>query len=197
MRTKKARIKRWPIYTLSVAFLVPIGLASYVYYKIHYTPHVPTQDELTAALINSIFGTDQPADMTHAEGKVWRDLFPETIPMTIAGVTVYAAVADSWPERIRGLSNTPYLPEEVVKLFVFDTAGLHAIWMKDMNYAIDIIWLDEAGKVVSLVNEAAPESYPEAFIPDAPAVYVIETVAGFVAKHEIAVGDFIELPAGL
>jgi uncharacterized membrane protein (UPF0127 family) len=103
-------------------------------------------------------------------------------------------VARTWPERIRGLSDTPYLPENVVKFFVFDTPGLHSIWMKDMKYPIDILWISEAGKIIHLEENATPESYPDTFfLPTEPALYVIETMAGFVRSHNLALGDQVEL----
>ncbi len=187
-------IKKWPSYVLSVAFLVPLSLAGYVYYQLQQPAELSAEDELTATLIESIFN---PSDSTASKVVVeqsWSALYPNTVEMEIAEVSVYASVADSWPERIKGLSDTPYLPDEVVKLFVFESASLHSIWMKDMQYAIDILWLDEAGTIVSIKESATPESFPETFVPTEPALYVVETVAGFVAKHSIGVGDIVVLP---
>lgn len=124
----------------------------------------------------------------------WQAIYPNTVPMQIGSTTVRASVASTWPERIKGLSDTPYLPENVVKLFDFDSLGLHSIWMKDMNYSIDIIWLDENGVVVYIVNGASPESYPAMFVPDTKAKYVVETVEGFVAKNNIVLGTTTVLP---
>ncbi|MEZ4195343.1 MAG: DUF192 domain-containing protein [Candidatus Paceibacterota bacterium] len=124
----------------------------------------------------------------------WEDIYPNTKTISIVGIEVQASVAKTWPERILGLSNTPYLPEDVVKLFVFDSPGLHSIWMKDMLYAIDIIWATEAGEIVFIKENATPESFPENFLPSSPATYVIETKAGFVMKNNIKVGDTVSIP---
>lgn len=128
------------------------------------------------------------------ESSSWQTIYPNTVPMQIGSTTLRASVASTWPERIKGLSDTPYLPEDVVKFFAFDSLGLHSIWMKDMNYSIDIIWLNEEGVVVYIVNGASPESYPAMFVPDTKAKYVVETVEGFAAKNNITVGTTTVLP---
>jgi len=124
----------------------------------------------------------------------WRVIYPNTIPMLIGDVLVQASVAANLKDRILGLSNTPFLPEKVVKLFIFNAYGKHSIWMKDMNYPIDIIWADKSGKILYFEKNVSPDTYPEkTFIPPNPAWYVVETKAGFIDKHEIKVNDKIKL----
>ena len=126
--------------------------------------------------------------------EAWRSIYPNTVPMRIGDVMVQASIADTLPERIKGLSDTPYLPDHVVKLFAFGSAGSHSIWMKDMNYSIDIIWADADGTIVHIEEAVAPETFPESFASPQPAWYVVETVAGFVASNTVAVGDEIKIP---
>jgi uncharacterized protein len=109
-------------------------------------------------------------------------------------IILQASVADSIPERIKGLSNTPYLPEGVVKLFAFGAEGEHGIWMKDMNYPLDIIWVAKNGVIVHIEERVSPETYPESFSSPKPAWYVIEANAGFVASSSLAVGDEVVVP---
>jgi uncharacterized membrane protein (UPF0127 family) len=122
----------------------------------------------------------------------WRRYYPVTTPIQIATTTVLASVAETVPERIRGLSNTPYLPDNVVKLFVFGTEGAHSIWMKDMQYPLDIMWASRDGTLVHIVENVSPDTYPESFSSPVPAWYVIEANAGFVAEHEIDLGDIMK-----
>lgn len=124
----------------------------------------------------------------------WRSIYPNTVSILLADVPVQASVADTLSARIKGLSGTPYLPDNVVKLFAFGVAGSHSIWMKDMNYPIDIIWADEAGVIVHFEKNVAPETYPASFASPTPAWFVIETVAGFVDTHSVEIGDTIILP---
>ena len=123
----------------------------------------------------------------------WREYYPKTIPINIAGIDMLASVANTVPDRIKGLSGTSYLPDGLVKLFAFHVAGKHSIWMKDMNYPLDIMWLEEDGTIVHIAEKVSPDSYPTSFAPPVPAWYVIEANAGFVASSSITVGDKVVL----
>ncbi len=123
----------------------------------------------------------------------WRVYYPTTVPIVIGPTTVAASVADSLPERIKGLSDTPYLPEGLVKLFAFGAAGSHSIWMKDMQYPLDIIWVDKEGSITHIEENISPETFPESFSSPTPAWYVIEANAGFVASNNITKTDQVTI----
>lgn len=131
----------------------------------------------------------------------WRRYYPVTHPIVVGGVALQASIADTSDERILGLSNTPYLPVDVVKLFAFGAPGSHSIWMKNMNYPLDILWADESGVIVHIVENASPATYDsvneknsQSFSSPIPAWYVLEANAGFVATNDIVLGDKIILP---
>jgi uncharacterized membrane protein (UPF0127 family) len=126
----------------------------------------------------------------------WRLIYPNTVPVLIGTARVKASVADDLPERIKGLSDTPFLPDDVVKLFVFGVLGNHSIWMKDMNYSIDIIWVSKEGDLVHIEESVSPDSYPASYSSPTPAWYVIEASAGFVEKNKVKIGDKVSLLEG-
>lgn len=95
--------------------------------------------------------------------------------------------------RKDGLSNREPLLENEGMLFVFEEMGDHGIWMKDMKFSIDIIWLNEYGEVVDFEEHVSPDTYPEVFSPSQKSKYVLETHAGFVKKEGIKLGDKIDL----
>lgn len=104
------------------------------------------------------------------------------------GDGVYKAqVAKTPTERAKGLSNSTSLRQDEALLMVYPTDGEHAIWMKDMKYPIDIIWLDKDKKVVHIVKNAPPDSYPEKFVPKKNARYVLELPAGSVNEKAITI----------
>ena len=74
-------------------------------------------------------------------------------------------------------------------LFPFATNDAHAIWMRNMKFPIDIIWLDENLVVVDIKRDARPESYPEIFRPKSPARYVLEINATLSEVYNIKIGD--------
>jgi uncharacterized membrane protein (UPF0127 family) len=190
-----AKLSTWPTYTLLGAFMLAfVVFAGYAYlYNKEGSSEVNTNlatiakfKTSTSSSKNTVAAEIDPAD--------WIRVYPNTKDMMIGTVPVKASVAKTWPERIQGLSGTPFLPEDVVKLFIFDSPGLHSIWMKDMLYAIDIIWVNAGGEIVSIKESATPESFPESFLPEAEAVYVIETAVGFSARHNLKIGDMVTLP---
>jgi len=95
----------------------------------------------------------------------------------------------SLKSRIKGLSNRESLEKDFGMLFVFPNDGLHGIWMKEMNFPIDIIWLDKNFKVVDIKSGATPESYPEIFKPQLLSRYVLEINAREGGKAKIKIGD--------
>lgn len=85
-----------------------------------------------------------------------------------------AEIARTTESRSKGLSGRKSLPYHQAMLFVFDEPGAYGFWMKDMNFPIDIIWIDENLKVIDVTPNNAPKSYPQIFKPKSPAQYVLE-----------------------
>lgn len=92
-------------------------------------------------------------------------------------------------ERSIGLSKYNTLMPEESMLFVFNEKGLYSFWMRNMKFPIDIIWLDENKKIVSIKHNADPIDYPQTYSPEKDSLYVLETVAGFTGKNNILIGD--------
>ncbi len=116
--------------------------------------------------------------------------------IVFAHTTVRAEVADTESSRIRGLSGRAPLPDGAGMWFDFDASGTPGIWMKEMNFPLDILWFDEGLHVVFVKENALPESYPEVFSPPSqfsPARYVLEVPAGFVKKYGVSLGENVSL----
>lgn len=107
------------------------------------------------------------------------------------GAVLRLALADDEIERELGLSHTSRPARNNGMLFVFDLDGRHGIWMKDMNYELDVIWVNRLGKVVHIEEFLRPESYPTIFRPRENSRYVIEVPTGFVDRADIQVGQFV------
>jgi hypothetical protein len=105
--------------------------------------------------------------------------------------TLSAGVADESDERILGLSGREGLGEREGLLFIFDEPGRHGIWMKDMLFPIDIIWLDENFQVVGLAENVTPDTFPTSFNPQGDAIYVLEVNAGLAERSGVGLGDEI------
>lgn len=94
--------------------------------------------------------------------------------------------------REKGLSGRVSLPTEEVMLFVFPEPGLHCFWMKDMQFPIDMIWLDSKKEVIKIESAVQPSTYPERFCPDQPARYVVEVNAGQAQRAGVTVGTRLQ-----
>jgi len=109
--------------------------------------------------------------------------------ITVGDITLNAQIADTPSARQTGLSGKKCLSERQAMLFTFDSTDIIGIWMKEMNFSIDILWLNKDKTVVSIEKNAKPESYPKVFYPSDPALYVIEVRSGIVNQIGIAVGQ--------
>lgn len=123
--------------------------------------------------------------------KVFIDKNIETTVISIGSVALNVAISDTKEERSRGLSGRKsLLPNEGV-LFVFEKPDRHGFWMKDMNFGIDIAWIDENKKIIYMENNILPESFPKIFQPNANALYVLEVPSNFFLENKIEIGDSV------
>lgn len=93
--------------------------------------------------------------------------------------------------RAKGLSGSERLNPGSAMLFVFDGQAERCIWMKDMNYSIDIVWVDSSFTVTGLESRISPETYPQTFCHDGQ--YVLELPAGDIQGSGLAVGSAARL----
>lgn len=105
---------------------------------------------------------------------------------------IQVEIVDTPRTQIQGLSGRQSLPKDHGMLFIFDKDDFHGIWMKEMNFSIDIFWLDKNLNIVGLEKEVSPQTYPKAFYPNELALYVLEVPAGFAQENEIHIGDRAE-----
>ena len=107
-------------------------------------------------------------------------------------------VATTSAMQEQGLSGRPSIPDNYGMLFIFKNAGMYGFWMKNMLVPIDILWLDDAGVIVTLKEEVSPETYPDVFYPNKPVKYVLETRAGYAHAHALQTGTMVSglLPLG-
>ncbi len=116
----------------------------------------------------------------------------QTKIIKINGSSIQVEVVDTPETRARGLSDRKVLQEDTGMLFIFDSPAQYGFWMKDMDFAIDIVWIDENFQVVDVDKEVLPETFPEIFYPAQAVVYVLELPAGTVDKYQIATSTVIQ-----
>lgn len=121
------------------------------------------------------------------------DVFSAKKYIVIGETVVSVAIADTAFKRENGLSFVNSLESGKGMLFLFDKMDFHPMWMKDMNFPLDIIWISSNLQVVHLEERVSPRSYPKQFIPEQKALYVLEVPSGFIEKEGIKIGDLLIL----
>lgn len=165
MYTRSNEIRRFIKHVLRIVLLVGV-------YVLFYTYSIPAFNVAKAFVVERLM----------VENKV----------IIIGENAVTIEVADSDEERRQGLSGRDTLEAGNGMFFIFEESGLHGIWMKDMNFPIDILWFDQYGELVHFEEHVAPESYPDTFFPKSPALYVLEVPAGYVKDKNVKLGDKID-----
>ncbi len=110
----------------------------------------------------------------------------------IGSEVVSVEVADTDEARSVGLSGRASLKDGSGMLFVFEQEGFSGIWMKDMLFSIDIVFIDAGGRVLSVEENVSPSTYlqtpPAVFSPPTPAKYVLELPQLYARAHGIVTG---------
>lgn len=97
-----------------------------------------------------------------------------------------AVTPSAWEQ---GLSGHALLPADEGMLFLFPSSSIRSFWMKDMNFPLDIVWIDKDWRVVGVVHHATPASYPETFASPSPVVRVLEISSIGDGPSPIHTGD--------
>lgn len=102
------------------------------------------------------------------------------------GKVIQVDTAVSPAIRAQGLSGKPSMPSHTGLFFVFPELAVQSMWMPNMRFPLDIVWLDEHLSVVSIVYGAQPcanimecPSYTSTY----KALYAIELNAGDAEKN--------------
>jgi uncharacterized protein len=106
--------------------------------------------------------------------------------------------ADSPRAREQGLmfvSENQMRPDQAM-IFTYDPPERVAMWMKNTLLALDMLFVDAKGCIVTIREGAQPHSLAT-IESGKPVALVVEFKAGVVAKHGIRVGDrVLRLDAG-
>lgn len=103
-------------------------------------------------------------------------------------------VCRSHSERGKGLMFKESLDRESGMLFIYEKEGFHSMWMKNMRFPIDIIWIDANRQVVDIARNLKPckSDYEcQGTKTKNKALYVLEINAGVADEIGVKVGDSV------
>ncbi len=119
------------------------------------------------------------------------DQTEEVISLKAPKKSIQVIVASTSEAMSLGLGHRQSLPENYGMLFFLPSPGKPGFWMKNMNFPIDIIWLNSSKKVVGLALNISPDSYPHMYFPPTPISYVLEINSGKANDFGIATGTIL------
>jgi len=100
---------------------------------------------------------------------------------------VRAEVADRDDSRAMGLMHRTSLPQNGGMLFVFETTGVHCMWMKNTLIPLSVAFVDEGGDIVNIAD-MQPLS-ETSHCAARPARYALEMQQGWFAERGIRAGE--------
>ncbi len=101
---------------------------------------------------------------------------------------VKVEVVNTPSTRELGLMYRKHLDEDAGMIFVFPTAEHQSFWMKNTVISLDMIFADEHGKILGIVEKAEPFSERPLGV-DGDSLYVLEVNGGFSQRHHLKAGD--------
>lgn len=118
--------------------------------------------------------------------------------VALKDVPLHALVAKNAYQLEKGLGGRESLAPYDAMIFPFSTPARYAFVMRDMEFSIDIVWLN-AGQVVDIAPNVAPEpgateDQLRRYLPRADATMVIELPAGWAQAHGLVIGDRLAVP---
>lgn len=88
-------------------------------------------------------------------------------------------------------------------LFIFESENRLRFWMREMEFALDMVWIGAKCKVVD-ISENVPHPEPGTsldnlprYSPESPAMYVLEINAGEAERLGLGAGDPVKFVGAL
>ena len=139
-------------------------------------------------LLNSTISNAQPVHINIADSSTEIN-HAKYIAVKNFKIPVY--LADTEEKRTKGLGGLPSIPNHYGMFFVFDNSDYLSIWMKDVFFPIDIVWIDENLSIVHIKKDISPHTFPSIFTAPVKARYVLEMNAGMSEFYHLKTGEKI------
>jgi uncharacterized membrane protein (UPF0127 family) len=93
----------------------------------------------------------------------------------------------------QGLSDRENMDDTEGLLFDFGVPGQRCMWMKDMLFNLDMVWLDQNARITAISQNIKPETFPKTFCGSGHDTYVIEVNAGVAKAAHLYIGQQLKL----
>jgi uncharacterized membrane protein (UPF0127 family) len=141
---------------------------------------------VAAALIIGPAETKHKAEMSKNTGPC--GLYRHDAQVKVNGKTFDVELPKNPDAFDKGLGGRPCITDSEGMFFRFKQPGQYPFWMKGMKFPIDIIWISAGHKVAAIEVDEAPSTYPDKFVNQRPAQYVLEIKANLSKQLNINIG---------
>ena len=115
-------------------------------------------------------------------------LEPITLESADSVTMLTAEIADTDELRTRGLMFRHFLPEDKAMLFDYQTPRPVAMWMKNTNISLDMLFIRQDGTIAAIAQDTVPKSLDTISVQE-PVRGVLELAAGTVRRLGLRVND--------
>jgi uncharacterized membrane protein (UPF0127 family) len=147
---------------------------------------------IPAAALEGRCPADPEPNLSWATAEV---VFPEARG-TAGDLKVRAELAKSPHEVERGLMYRRSMADDRGMLFKLEGRTDHQFWMHNTCIALDMLFIDDDGVIVGIVEGAEPLTDTVRSV-GCPSLFVLETSAGWSRKHGVAPGQKVALPPAI
>ena len=120
----------------------------------------------------------------------------DTVRFRANDLSLKVEIAANEKQRETGLMFRQALAADQGMLFVFEEQSSIHVWMKNTLIPLDVIFIDQTGKIVSMLKNLPPckQTNCPVYHSAAPASFMLEVNAGFIEQQQIQPGQAIKLP---
>ena len=110
------------------------------------------------------------------------------------GEVILADVADSAETRLMGFFTIGSFADDRGVLFMFEEAGRHSIWGKNIQSPTDMIWLDPNRKIIQIDRNVPPcrEEPCPIYEPEEAVLFIMQVTAGVAKQHDLEPGMLLK-----
>lgn len=134
-------------------------------------------------------GTDSPGNKTgEKDSRIWTVFFKNAYGKE---VPLYCQVAITKDEKARGLMFREYLPKDEGMIFVYSKPQRLSFWMQHTKIPLSIAFIAKKKYVISI--KAMKPLDTTVIHSEIPALYAVETNAGWFKKNRISIHDKVRI----
>jgi len=116
---------------------------------------------------------------------------PGRTKIMIGSQVLWVEIADQPDTRERGLMFRKSMPGDEGMLFIFEYPQMQSFWMRNTYIPLDIAFISDKGSIINVLSMKPLDEGPR-YRSLAPALYVIETNAGWFEQNGIKAGDKVK-----